>query len=408
MMGWDVTITLLVVVPSWAPTIVCALQQPLFGSMSVLRCLDVCLPFEIGIPFFCGPTMIWSVGLRKSTCVFAGTSPAMNIIGFASLISCTTGWCPSSRGTFPTSIVPVTVVIPLGGLLNAWPCALPAMVLGGTSADPVPLETFSRFRVARMAFHRTGRRCQRMFWADWQERLASLSRSCPRVAASMVRRTFSSPSRVDHASRVMWVPPTDLPVAADVSAAHWRQHFSSVGATPRCFDDEFFEEVSQRFHVIDSQPVVPGLFDVPLTPSELGRALTLCFDSAVGIDGLPYSVFKTNLPWWQSAVLTSPILSCLGEWSPLRGSAALWFLSSSVGTRPCPPTFAPFLSPVVASKSSSTWSMRELAPTSPPNSTNVKGVSVGVRTLWLGLSSTSHITVLLAHFCGFRRHAQSL
>ena len=45
------------------------------------------------------------------------------------------------------------------------------------------------------------------------------------------------------------------------------------------------------------------MFDGPFTPSELRRALTLCFDSAVGVDGLPYSVFKTNLPWWQSAVL---------------------------------------------------------------------------------------------------------
>ena len=244
MMGWDVAITLLVVVPSWAPTIVCALQQPLFGSKSVFRCLDVCLPFEIGIPFSCGPTMIWSVGLRKSTCVFAGTSPAMNIIGFASLISCTTGWCPSSRGTFLTSIVPVTVVNPLGGLPRngAWRDFR-------RSRSP---ETYSRFRVVRMAFHRTVRRCQRMFWADWQERLASLSRSCSRVAASMVRRTFSSPGLVDRASRVMWVPPTDLPVAADVSAASWRQHFSSVGAPSQCFDDEFFEEVSQRFHVINS------------------------------------------------------------------------------------------------------------------------------------------------------------
>ena len=93
----------------------------------------------------------------------------------------------------------------------------------------------------------------------------------------MVRRTFSSPGLVDRASRVMWVPPTDLPVAADVSAANWRQHFSSVGAPSQCFDDEFFEEVSQRFHVIDSQPVVPGLFHGPFTPSVLRRALTLLF-----------------------------------------------------------------------------------------------------------------------------------
>ena len=54
-MGWDVAITLLVVVSSLAPTIVCALQQPLFGGKSVFRCFDVCFTFEIGIPFSCGP-----------------------------------------------------------------------------------------------------------------------------------------------------------------------------------------------------------------------------------------------------------------------------------------------------------------------------------------------------------------
>ena len=85
-----------------------------------------------------------------------------------------------------------------------------------------------------------------------------LSRSCPRVAASMVRRTFSSPSRVDHAHRVMWVPPTNIPVTVDVSATSWRQHFSSVGALLPVLRDEFFEEVWQSFHVIDSQPVVRG------------------------------------------------------------------------------------------------------------------------------------------------------
>ena len=160
---------------------------------------------------------------------------------------------------------------------------------------------------------------------------------------------FFLSSWVDHASRVMWAPSsTDIPVAADVSAANWRQHFSSVGAPPQCFDNEFFEEVS-----------------ILLWVSTTCR--TLC-SKRISLGGNQQSS-------------TSSISSSLGEWSPLRGSAALWFLSSSVGTHPCPPTFAPFLSPVVASKSSSTWSMRELAPTSLPNSTNVKGVSVGVRTL---------------------------
>ena len=121
MMGWHVAITLLVVVPSWVPTIVCT---SLYGGKSVLRCHDVCFPFE-------------SVGLRKSTRVFAGTSPAMSIIWFASWISCPTGWFPSSRGTFSTSIAPVTVVNPLGGLLNVWPG-----VLGWIFDDCVPLVPF--------------------------------------------------------------------------------------------------------------------------------------------------------------------------------------------------------------------------------------------------------------------------
>ena len=213
-----------------------------------------------------------------------GRPQPLSTIGFASLISCTAGWLPFSHGTFPTTIVPISVCNPLGGLLNAWPCALPAKAPGGT---------YSRFRAARMAFRRAVCRCQRTHWAEWQERLASLPRSCPRVVG-WIMRPVSCGS----------LSPT---VVADVSAATWRRHFASVGASSQSFDDEFFGEVSQRFHVIDSQKVVPGLFDAPFTPSELRRALTLCFDSAVSVDGLPYSVLKTNLHWWQSAVLASAL-----------------------------------------------------------------------------------------------------
>ena len=99
----------------------------------------------------------------------------------------------------------------------------------------------------------------------------------------------------------------------------------ALPSPPQCFDDEFFEEVSQRFQVINSQPVVPSLFDGPFPPSELRRALTFCFDSVVGIDGLPYSVFETNLLWWQSTVLFFNLVlswaqhcgSCLQAWGPV-------------------------------------------------------------------------------------------
>ena len=121
----------------------------------------------------------------------------------------------------------------------------------------------------------------------------------------MVRQTFSSPGRVDHASHVKWGLPSSTRVASSVFAANWRQHFASVGANSHSFDEDFFEEVSQRFRDINSHQVVLSLFDAPFSPSELRRALNLCFVLIPlwGADGLPYSVFKTNFPWWQSAIL---------------------------------------------------------------------------------------------------------
>ena len=233
--------------------------------------------------------------------VLMGTSPTTSPFVCVPSTFCTRKWSQFSFGTHPVSTTPTSVANPLGGPLIVWPRASPTMVLGETSAVPVLLKLILDSGLARMAFHRTVRWCQRTYWADWQERLASLSRSCPRVAASMVRQTFSSPGRVDHASHVTWGLPSSTPVASSVSAANWRQHFASVGANSHSFDEDFFEEVSQRFRDINSHQVVPSLFDAPFSPSELRRALNLCFDSAVGADGLRYSVFKTK--WWQSAVL---------------------------------------------------------------------------------------------------------
>ena len=60
---------------------------------------------------------------------------------------------------------------PLGGLLNVWPCALPAMVLGGISADPVPRSPVS---VSGLPGWLSIELCAgaNTFWANW--RLASL------------------------------------------------------------------------------------------------------------------------------------------------------------------------------------------------------------------------------------------
>ena len=62
----------------------------------------------------------------------------------------------------------------------------------------------------------------------------------------------------------------------------WRQHFMSVGARSSLLPMPRFLDNSQR-----------QSFD----------ALSRCVESAVGLDGLPYSLSKRMFPWWQSALV---------------------------------------------------------------------------------------------------------
>ena len=93
MMGWDVAITLLG--SDHCLCVATTLRQQLRAQ--VPRCLPPLRDWHPALLRAHNDLVGW---IRKSTCVFAG-SPAMS----------TKGWCPSSRGTFPTS---VTVVNPLG------------------------------------------------------------------------------------------------------------------------------------------------------------------------------------------------------------------------------------------------------------------------------------------------------
>ena len=77
----------------------------------------------------------------------------------------------------------------------------------------------------------------------------------------------------------------------------------SVGArSDGSFDETFFEELMGRFSQLRSSQEV-GSFGGPFSPSELRRALGVCVDSAMGLDGVPYSLFKVPFPWWQRALL---------------------------------------------------------------------------------------------------------
>ena len=72
---------------------------------------------------------------------------------------------------------------------------------------------------------------------------------------------------------------------------NWRRHIASVGASSSSFRLDF--------HAVDSAPFITvrsvfaegsWLFDAPFSASEVRHALTLCSDSAAGLDGLPYSL----------------------------------------------------------------------------------------------------------------------
>ena len=86
-------------------------------------------------------------------------------------------------------------------------------------------------------------------------------------------------------------------------------------------------------------------------------------DSAVGLDGVPYSLFKVPFPWWQRALLNffDLVLGC-----------------ETVS----PPTIAPSLLRRAASNSSSIWSIPALDRSSLPNSTCAREDSDGVLMCW--------------------------
>ena len=153
------------------------------------------------------------------------------------------------------------------------------------------------------------------------------------------------------------VGPTDIPVATDVCAANWRQHFASVGANPSPLITSSLEK-SHRFHDIDSHPVVPSLIDAPFTPRQLRRVLSLCFDP-VGIDGLlPWwqsavlHFFNLTLSWWSSTQRAQHCGSCLQAWGPVPAHQVSlhvpgqWLLQNLGAPGPCnnrPPHFLPTL-----------------------------------------------------------------
>ena len=161
------------------------------------------------------------------------------------------------------------------------------------------VESHTRLSTARQQFHHTVRGARRDFWALWQDHVSSLSARNLWDAASTIRRTFQGSTDPSHVEWVQW---PHRPSGHD-SATLWQEHFASVGAQSEgSFDETFHEEAMGRFSQKSSSREV-GSFDDSFNPSELRRALGVCVDSAVCLDGVPYSLFQVPFPWWQRALL---------------------------------------------------------------------------------------------------------
>ena len=103
---------------------------------------------------------------------------------------------------------------------------------------------------------------------------------------------FSGQSRRDNTHLARW--PQSEPSRTDIVGSQ----SSSV------FDENFRNEVTRRFSALFVGPHdTGGQFDGPFSVAEIVGALSRCAKTAVGGDGLPYSLNKVALPWWRSALL---------------------------------------------------------------------------------------------------------
>ena len=152
-----------------------------------------------------------------------------------------------------------------------------------------------------------------------QNRVARLSRTHPRVAASTIRRTFCSTavSRGDPSARIRYS--SDPHRALSQHVDNWRTHFSSVGSCGSTLDEAFFRSVLTRFVEVVSSPIIP----TPFSSSELRHALTQCADSAgLGWHSMFFqgqlSLLKRGHPMSPTTVGASLLLrvssSCSSTW----------------------------------------------------------------------------------------------
>ena len=164
-------------------------------------------------------------------------------------------------------------------------------------------ESHARFRSARHTFHRTIRSALRAFWTNWQEHVSALSVLNPRVAAATVRRTFQLQNEDRHAQ----------PCGGQIVLVALRgvilPHIGGSISHQFMFTPALSTKISSSARPTVSPICVPlrkwvSLILLSLLPS-CDAFWGVCVDSAVDLDGVPYSLFKVPFPWWQFALFNS-------------------------------------------------------------------------------------------------------
>ena len=158
-------------------------------------------------------------------------------------------------------------------------------------------EDQTRFRFMRQQFHSTVRASRTHFWNEWLGSMTSISRRAPRLASSLIRRTFRSPAVTPDLCHMQWHGASRSTLPPDEARSQWRTHFSPPTGDS-VFSDGFFHSLSLRFASLTSLHE-SGRFDVPFSYNELVAALSKCHESAPSADCLPYSLFKVSFPWWR-------------------------------------------------------------------------------------------------------------
>ena len=165
----------------------------------------------------------------------------------------------------------------------------------------VALSLQARVRLLRQQFHSTIRCSRTHFWNEWFGSVKSLSGRAPRIACSLIRRTFQSPVVTPDVSHMQWHGASRSALPPGAVRSQWRAHLCSpTGDT--LFSHDFYHSHSLRFASLTSLHE-SGRFDAPFSYNEFVVALSKCHESAPGADCLPHSLFKVSFPWWRHLLL---------------------------------------------------------------------------------------------------------